>query len=60
MKLETTVIIESDDDDNIDSPTETSSSPVGDSHDTVAARNHYESTPRKATLDGPRSERPLR
>ena len=53
VKLETTVIVESDDDENIDSPTETSSSPVGDSHDTEAARNLYESTSRNATETPP-------
>ena len=56
MKLETTVIVESDDDENIDSPTGTSSSHAGDSHGTEAARNLYESTSRRAT-ETPRSER---
>ena len=53
VKLETTVIVESDDDENIDSPTGTSSSSAGDSHVTEAARNLYESTSRRATETPP-------
>ena len=53
VKLETTVIVESDNDENIDSPTGTSSSPAGDSHGTGAARNLYESTSRRATETPP-------
>ena len=41
VELETTVIVESDDEENIYSPTETSSSSVGDSYDTEAERNPY-------------------
>ena len=58
MKLETTVIIESDDDENIDSPTEISSSPVRYSHDTEAEGNPYESTYRNATVMAPEGHAP--